>query len=73
MDMTRAEHVRWCKRRAMEYVQAGDFAQAIASMLSDLGKHPETVNLAAGPLAMMGIMSAKSRSEATQFIEGFAE
>ena len=39
---TRKEHVNWCKRRALEYVEAGDFNQALASMGSDLNKHKET-------------------------------
>lgn len=39
--MTRAAHLQWAKDRALEYVEAGDFAGACASMLSDLGKHPQ--------------------------------
>jgi hypothetical protein len=42
--MTRAEHVEWAKRRATEQVDRGDGPGAIASMLSDLGKHEETHN-----------------------------
>lgn len=38
----RAEHLAWCKQRALEYVDRGDLKNAITSMLSDLGKHPET-------------------------------
>ena len=41
-ETTRAEHLAWCKRRAMEYVDAGDLSNAVASMGSDLSKHPET-------------------------------
>jgi hypothetical protein len=39
---TRAEHLQWCKDRALEYVELGDLDNAIASMQSDLNKHPET-------------------------------
>ena len=39
---TRDEHLEWCKQRAREYVDAGDLANAVASMSSDLNKHPET-------------------------------
>lgn len=39
--MTRAEHLAWCKERALEYVEAGDLTSAFASMVSDLRKHPE--------------------------------
>lgn len=40
--MTREQHLKWCKDRAMEYVRAGDFDQAFASMMSDLSKHDDT-------------------------------
>lgn len=43
--MTRSEHIRWCKQHAREYVNEGDLSQAVASMISDLGKHPETAGL----------------------------
>lgn len=42
MDTDRAAHLQWCKDRALEYVRAGDLENAIASMQSDLTKHPET-------------------------------
>ena len=40
--MNRAEHLQWCKDRAMEYCRQGDVTNAYASMASDLSKHPET-------------------------------
>lgn len=43
--MTKAEHLAWCRRRALEYVEVGDYQQAISSLMSDLGKHPETQEL----------------------------
>ena len=36
------EHLEWCKQRAREYLANGDAQGACDSMLSDLGKHPET-------------------------------
>ena len=70
---TRAEHVRWCKQRAREYLQQGNTAEAVTSMLSDLGKHPETERLA-GAMAMLGLFTiGRSPGEAQDFIEGFAE
>jgi len=48
--MSREEHLAWCKERALEYVTAGELADAVASMGSDLGKHPETQ---ADPYLMM--------------------
>ena len=54
--MTRDEHLAWCKRRALEYVGAGDLRQAVASMASDLKTHPDTDNPALNGLAMIGMM-----------------
>jgi hypothetical protein len=39
---TREEHLEWCKQRAREYVDRGELADAVASMGSDMDKHPET-------------------------------
>jgi hypothetical protein len=39
--MTRAEHVQWCKTRALQYLDAGDPLQAVTSMCSDMDKHAE--------------------------------
>lgn len=41
---TRAEHLAWAKERALEYVDAGDPVNALASLQSDLRKHPETAD-----------------------------
>jgi hypothetical protein len=35
-----AEHIEWAKQRAFEYVEAGQLVLAVASLISDLGKHP---------------------------------
>jgi hypothetical protein len=40
--MTRDEHLAWCKQEAMAYWNAGDLKNAVASMMSDMRKHPET-------------------------------
>lgn len=70
---TRAEHLAWCKQRALEYVAAGDTAQAFASMTSDLGKHPETENHGAIELGTMMLFSGmlNTPAEMRRFIEGF--
>lgn len=39
---TGEEHLEWCKKRALEYLDAGELADAFTSMLSDMDKHPET-------------------------------
>ena len=71
---TREEHLKWCKQRAMEYVKAGDYQQAMASMLSDLRKHPENESAANGICAQLGIMelmNGPTRESITRYIEGF--
>lgn len=70
---TRAEHLAWCKKRALEYCDMGDTTNAWASMASDLGKHPETDGHAAIELGMMLLFSGRLNSvaEMRKFIEGF--
>ena len=36
------EHVQWCKQRALEYAKRGELGNALNSLASDLGKHPDT-------------------------------
>jgi len=71
--MTRAEHLNWCKKRALEYVDLGDTNQAYASMLSDMRKHKETENHAALELGVMMMMAGQlsSSDKMREFIEGF--
>ncbi len=69
----RTDHLAWCKKRAMEYVDAGDLDQAYASMSSDLGKHPETEGhsgIQLGIILMMG-GHLNTSEEMRKFIEGF--
>lgn len=72
-QMTRAEHLRWAKNRALEYCATGDLQGAFASIASDLGKHPETAGHAALTLGMMLLMGGQLNSERAMrdFIEGF--
>ena len=42
MTTSREEHLAWCKQRALEYVDLGDLKNALASMGSDMRKHPQT-------------------------------
>jgi hypothetical protein len=71
--MTRAEHLAWAKERALEYADRGDVSQAIASLGSDLNKHPETKNHAGMELMMMLAIGGHldSPAELRKFIEGF--
>jgi hypothetical protein len=70
--VTRDEHLEWCKQRAREYLQRGELANAVASMLSDLGTHPE-MKPCPPELGMVGILFAASndRTAVSRFIEGF--
>ena len=64
---TRQEHLDWCKKRALEYVDAGDCQQAFASFASDVTKHPETegisqtIAMLGMPLLMMGHLSTPQK------------
>ena len=42
MNTTREEHLAWCKKRAMEYLDRGDYENAFASMIAELQNHPGT-------------------------------
>jgi hypothetical protein len=71
--MDRAEHLQWAKDRALEYADRGDVTNAVASMASDLRKHPDTENRAGAQLMVMLAMSGKfdQPGELRKFIEGF--
>ena len=70
---SRAEHLAYCKRRALACIDAGEIAQAFASMASDLNAHPKTRNHGALELGMMLLMAGKLSTpvEMRRFIEGF--
>lgn len=73
--MTRQEHMDWCKKRAMEYVEQGDLLNGVTSMMSDLDKHPETRDKG-GALAMLGLLAMQQaqsgdRESVKRYIEGF--
>lgn len=40
-EAARTAHLDWCKKRALEYWDRGDLANAVTSMASDLEKHPD--------------------------------
>ena len=69
--MTRAEHLAWAKQRALEYVDQGDIASAIASMISDLRKHPELEKSAAPAGVLMFTIDTRSPDSVRKWIEGF--
>ncbi len=71
--MNRSEHVQWCKDRAIGYADNGDIPGAMASMASDLNKHPETEGHPGIGLGMALFMGGQMNTpdEARKFIEGF--
>lgn len=69
--MTRAEHLAWAKERALEYVIGGDMTSAIASMLSDLGKHPELERSVALGAVLSLTINRRGPDEVRRWIQGF--
>jgi hypothetical protein len=71
--VTRDEHLAWCKKRALEYVNLGDLARAVANMASDLKTHPDTDNPALNGLATIGMMYVTDGDKAAvhRWIESF--
>jgi hypothetical protein len=63
----------WAKGRALAYASQGDLSGALASIASDLNKHPETAGHAGVELMMLLAMGGhlKSVTEVRDFIEGF--
>jgi len=78
--MTRKEHLKWCKERAIQeydYYAKTEPKRAlqngITSMASDLNKHEETKSATLQSLCMMQLMTKPnmSRQEFVNFINGF--
>jgi hypothetical protein len=70
---SRADHLAWCKTRALQYVDAGQLVDAFSSMASDLSKHEETdghsgIHLG---LQLMMIGDLDTPDKMRRFIEGF--
>ncbi len=71
--MTRQEHVDWCKKRALVYIENGEMNDAWASMISDLRKHEETKEHMGIELGMRLILNGHLSNifEMEKFILGF--
>lgn len=69
----RALDLAWAKRRALDYIEAGDCMQAVMSLLSDMNKSDDLRPAIRGPLGMIGLQIACSDdlAETRRFIEGF--
>jgi len=72
-DVTREQHLEWCKARAREYLDGGDIKNGVTSMLSDLSKHPETRELSEAGYAQIGMhmILLGDMAAARRFVEGF--
>lgn len=72
-DRTRTEHLAWAKQRALAYVDQGDLPNAIASMISDLGKWEGGALYPAALLRLLTVTGAiqKTPGEVRHWIEGF--
>ncbi len=70
---TREEHLKWCKQRALELIDSGDWHQGLASMLSDINKHPETQGHPAAGLAAMLMFAGQlnDTKSVREFVLGF--
>ncbi|HZF24007.1 MAG TPA: hypothetical protein VE030_11155 [Burkholderiales bacterium] len=70
--MTRVEHLAWAKQRALQYLNAGDLMNALASMGSDLSKHEELSKIGdmLFPLGMLYVQN-HDVGGMRRWIEGF--
>lgn len=71
--MTRTEHMKWAKERALEFVDSGDLQQAFSSIASDLQKHPETqghLGLSIG-IRQLSAGHLGTKEQMHEFITGF--
>jgi predicted nucleic acid-binding Zn-ribbon protein len=72
---SRAEHIEWAKARALEYTAEGRYLpHAMASFVSDLGKHPATAGMLAAEdvLAMTNTAIQGDAAAMRRWIEAFA-
>lgn len=71
--VSRAEHLAWCKERALEALDRGGVTEAFASLASDLGKHSQTrghVGLLLGT-AQLAAGHLSTREAMRRHIEGY--
>jgi hypothetical protein len=69
--MKRDEYLKWCKSRALEYVNTGNGMSAMTSMISDLGKNPEFAPSAELGSLLMFATDPKDLEAVRRFVEGF--
>lgn len=70
---SRAEHLSWCKKRALEYVDSGDLSGAFSSLTAGLAQHNGTADhygIELGTLLMLG-GKLSTADDMRHFIHGF--
>lgn len=72
--ITREVHLVRCRATALEYCESGDPAGAFASLVADLGKHPETAGHIGIELGTSLLMTGKLSDvdKMRKFIEEFS-
>ena len=70
--MTRAEHLEWAKKRALEYCDRGKLQRALDSLISDLSKHPETHDQSWADATLVKWMEGElaTQEKMREFIDG---
>lgn len=71
---SRVKHLQWCKDRALEYANMDDKQNAIASMISDLGKWDGGAMYDAALLSTMmmdAMMFREKKEDIINWINGF--
>ena len=68
MNKTRKEHLEWCKKRALGYMD-DEPSSAMASFVSDMSKHKETANQL--DMFRFLMLSLHKKEDIKRFIEGF--
>ena len=75
--LTRKDYVKWCKGRAIKLAETGDLKNAVASMISDLGKDNRTKDLGElMPMLFMIVMPdivSGNKEAVIKWINDFAE
>ena len=71
--MSRRDHLVWCKVRAHEYVDRGEFKEALASITSDMVKHPATEAHPGIALGMLMLLAGllETPEAVRHYINGF--
>lgn len=72
MPISATEHFDWAVGRVVEYVDLGDASNAMASLVSDFGKHEATASILTPELMFLfvGEISIAGAAGARRFIEG---